>query len=76
VDGVLQQFHLVIKYNKGRTNKFADMLSGPPTSKIITLGTLIHMEPFTHDAYKEEYTKDGLQGGVSIAIWPNSRRRR
>jgi hypothetical protein len=34
------------------------MLSRPPTSNITTLGTLMHMEPFTHDAYKEAYMKD------------------
>jgi hypothetical protein len=34
------------------------MLSRPPTSKITTLGTLMHMEPFTLNAYKEVYTKD------------------
>ena len=56
--GFLQQFHLVIKYKKGSTNKLAYMLSWPPTSKITTLGNLMHMEPFTHDAYKEEYIED------------------
>jgi hypothetical protein len=56
--GFLQQFHLVIKYKKGNTNKLADMLSRPPTSNITTLGTLMHMDPFTHDAYKEAYTED------------------
>ena len=55
--GLLQQFHLLIKYKKSRTNKLEDMLSRPPTSKIIALGTLMHIEPFTHDAYKEAYTK-------------------
>jgi hypothetical protein len=49
---LLQQFHLVIKYNKGRKNNLEDVLSQPLTSKIIALGTLMHMEPFTHYAYK------------------------
>jgi len=57
VDGVLKQFHLVIKYNKGNTNNLADMLSWPPTSKITYFGTLMHMDPFNHDAYKEAYTE-------------------
>jgi hypothetical protein len=48
----------VIKYKKGSTNKLVDMLSRPPTSNITTLGTLMHMEPFTHDAYKEAYSED------------------
>jgi len=34
------------------------MLSSPPTSKITTSGTLMHIEPFTHDAYKEAYSED------------------
>jgi hypothetical protein len=33
------------------------MLSRPPTSNIIALGNLMHMDPFTHDGYKESYTK-------------------
>ena len=53
----LQQFHLVIKYKKGNTNKLVDMISRPPTSMITALGTLMHMEPFTHDAYKEASTQ-------------------
>ena len=55
--GVLQQFHIVVKYKKGNTNKLVDMLSRPPTSKITTLGNLMHMEPFTHDAYREACIK-------------------
>ena len=55
--GFLQQFSLVIKYKKGRKNKLEGMLSWPPTSKITSLGTLMHMEPFTHGAYKEAYTE-------------------
>jgi hypothetical protein len=51
--GFLQWFHLVIKYKKGITNNLADLLSRPPTSNITDLGTIMHMYPFTHDAYKE-----------------------
>jgi hypothetical protein len=58
VDGVLQQFHIVIKYKKENTYKLVDMLSRPPTSKVTTLGNLMYMEPFTHDVYKEAYIKD------------------
>jgi len=43
---------------KGNANKLENMISRPPTSKVTTLGTLMHMESFTHDAYKEAYTKD------------------
>ena len=63
-----------MKYKKGSTNMLEDMLSGPPTSNITTLGTLMHMKPFTHDAYIEAYTKDEdlkevfyhLQGQINI----------
>jgi len=48
----------VVKYNKGNTNKLADMISRQPTSNITTLWTLMHMNPFTHDAYREAYSKD------------------
>jgi hypothetical protein len=49
---------LVIKYKKGRKNRLVDMLSWPPTSKISSLGNLMHMEPFTHDAYRDAYIED------------------
>jgi hypothetical protein len=72
--GFLQQFDLVIKYKKDSTHKLADMISIPPTSNIITLVTLMHMDHFTHDAYREEYTKyedfkevfQQLQGQIHI----------
>ena len=48
----------MIKYKKGSTNKLPDILSRPPTSNIIDLATLMHMDPFTHDAYREAYSKD------------------
>jgi hypothetical protein len=56
--GFLQQFHLVIKYKKDITNKLEDILLRPPAYKITTLGDLMHVEPFTHDAYKDACTKD------------------
>jgi hypothetical protein len=56
--GFLQQFHLVINYKNGSTNSLVDMLSSIPTSKITTLGNLMHMEPFTRDPYREEYIED------------------
>jgi hypothetical protein len=34
------------------------MISRPPTSKITYFGTLVHMDPFTHDAKKESYKED------------------
>jgi hypothetical protein len=66
----LQQFHLVIKYKNGSTNKLEYMLSRPPTSNITSLGTLMHMEPFTHDAYidDEDFKEvfQHLQGQIHI----------
>ena len=47
----------MIKYKNGSTNKLVDMLLRPPNSNIIALGTMMHMEPFTHDACKEEYSE-------------------
>ena len=55
--GLLQQFHLVIKYKRGTTNKLADMLSRLPTP-IVALGMIMHMESFTYEAYKEVYVED------------------
>jgi hypothetical protein len=34
------------------------MLSRPPTSNITTFITQMHMDHFTHDAYKEAYLED------------------
>lgn len=34
------------------------MLSRHPTHKITTLGTLMDMELFTHEAYKSKYVED------------------
>jgi hypothetical protein len=54
----LQQFHLAIKYKKGSTNNLKYIPSRRPTSNISTLGTLMHMDPFTHDAYKHAYIEN------------------
>lgn len=56
--GFLQQFHLLIKYKKGMTNKVADMLSRPPMNKISVVGTIMQLEPFTHEVDEEEYVSD------------------
>jgi hypothetical protein len=72
--GLLKQFNLVIKCKKGSTNKLAYMFSRPPTSKNIALGTLMHMDLFTHDAHKEAYIEyegfkevlQKLQGQIHI----------
>jgi len=73
--GILQQFiHIIIKYGKGIVNKFADFLSRIETPKITTFHTLMHLDPFTHDTYKDEYIEDEdfkkvfqqLQGQVHV----------
>ena len=51
--GILQYFHVIIKYEQGSTNKMEDMLLRPPRYKTKAMGTLMHINPFTHDAYKE-----------------------
>jgi hypothetical protein len=56
--GFLQQFHLLIKYKKGVTNKLVDMLSQPPLKKIAIVGMLMQLEPFTHDLLSEYYQRD------------------
>jgi hypothetical protein len=50
----LQQFHLVIKYKKGTSNKVADMLSRPPVvASIILRNTSLY-----HDVSIEKYAID------------------
>lgn len=64
VDGVLNIVSSSHKNKKGNTNKLDNMLSRLPTSKFTSLGTLMHMEPFTYDAYIGIYKGGGLQGCV------------
>ena len=62
--GFLQKIHLVIKYKKKTTKNLANFLSIPPTPKIITLNVIMHMNPFTHREYREEYVEDDEFKGV------------
>jgi hypothetical protein len=55
--GFMQEFHLVIIIKKDTTNKLIDMLSRPLASKFTMHATIMHMDPLTHEAYKEEYLK-------------------
>jgi hypothetical protein len=52
--GFLQQFHLVIKYNKGTSNKVDDMLSRPP----IAASIILKNASLSHDSYVEQYVVD------------------
>jgi hypothetical protein len=74
----LQQFHLVIEYKKGSTHNLEDIISWKPTSKITSFGALMHIDPFTHDAYIQRgiHKRRGLQGGVPASIGTNSYGRR
>jgi hypothetical protein len=49
--GFLQQFHLVIKYKKGASNKVADMLSRPH----IVASIILKNAYLSHDRYIEQY---------------------
>jgi hypothetical protein len=57
--GLLQQFHLVIRYKKGINNKFADTLSQPPISSSFVLknASLAHVSYIGKYA-NDEYFKD------------------
>jgi len=35
------------------------MLSRPPTPNITSLGIVMHMDPFDHEAYKDEFIENG-----------------
>jgi hypothetical protein len=52
--GFLQQFHLVIKYKKGTSNKVVDILSRPPIVSYIILKNAF----LSHDNYIEQYATD------------------
>ena len=52
--GFLQQFHLVIRYKKGISNKFVDMLSRP----IISATTLLKNDSIVHESYIEQYASN------------------
>jgi hypothetical protein len=52
--GFLQQYHLVIKYKKGTSNKVADMLSRLP----IVASAILKNASLSHDNYVEQYVID------------------
>jgi hypothetical protein len=52
--GFLQQFHLVIKYKKGTSNKVDDMLSRSP----IVASIVLKNASLSHDIYVEQYSID------------------
>ena len=52
--GFLQQFHLVIKYKKGTSNKVVDMLSLPP----ISASVILHNALLSFESYAEQHAND------------------
>jgi hypothetical protein len=50
----LQQFHLVIRYNKGIYNKFVDMISKP----IVSASIILKHNSIMHESYVEQYALD------------------
>ena len=52
--GFLQQFHLVIRYNKGIFNKVVDMLS----RTIISASNLLKNYFVVYESYIEQYAHD------------------
>jgi hypothetical protein len=52
--GFLQQFHMVIKYKKGTSNKVSDMISRPP----IVASIILKNTSLSHDSYVEKYSID------------------
>lgn len=51
----LQQFNIVIKYKKGGTNKFADMLSRPLTPICYALLVAMQIQPIVPSEYTKRY---------------------
>jgi len=47
----IQQFHLVIKYKKGATNKVVDMLSRSSMKNIAILGIITLLVPFIKEVF-------------------------
>jgi hypothetical protein len=53
--GILEQFHLVIKFKKSTSNKVSDMLPRPP----IVASIILNNNYLSHDSYVEKYAIDG-----------------
>ena len=52
--GFIQQFHMVIKYKKGTSNKVVDMLSRPR----IFASIILHNASLYFESYAEQYAND------------------
>ena len=60
----IQQFHLVIKYKKGTSNKMADLLSRPPAQVL----HILEVRCATYDAWKDMYATDLAFGEIWEAL--------
>ncbi|OMP09602.1 kanadaptin-like protein [Corchorus olitorius] len=60
--GFLEQFHLLIRYKKGKTNQLADWLSRPPLK---VANVVMYREPSNSVIYKEQYIEDTCFQNVS-----------
>jgi hypothetical protein len=52
--GFLQQFHFVIKYKKGISNKVVDILSRP----MVNASTILKHNSLSHESFVEKYARD------------------
>jgi hypothetical protein len=50
----IQQFHLVIRYKKGTSNKMDDLLSQPPTPVL----SILEVRCETYDTWKDQYATE------------------
>ncbi len=60
----IQQFHLVIKYKKGTSNKMVDLLSRPPAPVL----HILEVRCAAYDAWKDMYATDPVFGEIWEAL--------
>jgi hypothetical protein len=67
--GFLEQYHLLIKYNKGNLNKVVDMLSRP----IVNASTISRHNSLAHESFVEQYDRDDKFKDVYEALTHGNR---
>jgi hypothetical protein len=66
--GFLQQFHLVIKYKKGTSNKVVDLLSRLPiVASIILKNTYLSCDSYVEQYDIDEYFKEVYEKLTHVA---------
>jgi hypothetical protein len=65
--GLLQQFHLIVKYKNNNSNKLEKMILIPLTITIIDLGTIFHMETSRRyfNYYKDKFVKTNVLASLA-----------